>query len=105
MDRKHQLFRLAETRRSAQNGASPLSTSRSGFIRRRRIGERPSILDRLTTWPTIFPLPGSGADLTRNAVRGSSWRLAAYGFFPIYETDIVEIDPGAVRLGRNIALR
>jgi GT2 family glycosyltransferase len=47
-------------------------------------------------------IPGSGANVAKRRPR-LVMALAEFGFFPIYDSDIVEIDPGAVRLDRNKA--
>jgi hypothetical protein len=50
----------------------------------------------------LILIPGSGANVAKRRPR-LVMALAEFGFFPIYDSDIVEIDPGAIRLDRNKA--
>jgi GT2 family glycosyltransferase len=61
------------------------------------------VLDRLTSMAdNLILIPGAGANVAKRRPR-LVMALADYGFFPIYDSDIVEVDPGAVRLDRNKA--
>ena len=58
------------------------------------------ILERLTTMvDNLILIPGAGADVSKRRPR-LVMALAALGFFPNYDCDIVEIEAGAVRLIR-----
>ena len=61
------------------------------------------VLDRLTNMAdNLILIPGAGANAAKRRPH-LVMALADYGFFPIYDSDIVEVDPGAVRLDRNKA--
>ncbi|MGH8095555.1 MAG: glycosyltransferase family 2 protein [Chthoniobacterales bacterium] len=61
------------------------------------------VLDRLTKLAdNLVLIPGAGADVAKRRPR-LVMQLAGLGFFPNYECDVVEIEPGAVRLSRKKA--
>jgi GT2 family glycosyltransferase len=61
------------------------------------------ILERLTTLvDNLILIPGAEADVAKRRPR-LVIQLASLGFFPNYECDVVEIEPGAVRLTRKKA--
>ena len=60
-----------------------------------------SILDRLTALAEdLVLIPGTGADVAKRRPRLVT-HLASCGFFPNYDCDIVDIEPGAIRLSRK----
>ena len=61
------------------------------------------VLERLTKLTdNLVLIPGAGADVAKRRPR-LVIQLASLGFFPNYECDVVEIEPGAVRLTRKTA--
>jgi GT2 family glycosyltransferase len=61
------------------------------------------VLERLTKLTdNLVLIPGAGADVAKRRPR-LVMLLASLGFFPNYECDVVEIEPGAVRLTRKTA--
>ncbi len=61
------------------------------------------MLERLTKLTdNLVLIPGAGADVAKRRPR-LVILLASLGFFPNYECDVVEIEPGAVRLTRKTA--
>ncbi|HXA09327.1 MAG TPA: glycosyltransferase family 2 protein [Chthoniobacterales bacterium] len=61
------------------------------------------ILDRLTALvDNLVLIPGAGADVAKRRPP-LVMHLASRGFFPDYESDIVDIEPGAIRLSRQKA--
>lgn len=59
------------------------------------------MLERLATLvDNLILIPGAGADVSKRRPH-LVLRLAALGFYPNYDCDIVEIEAGAVRLSRN----
>ena len=62
-----------------------------------------SMLDRLTKLTdNLVLISGAGANVAKRRPRLVT-ALAGYGFFPNYDCDVVEIEPGAVRLSREKA--
>ena len=60
-----------------------------------------SLLDRLTKLTdNLVLIPGAGANVAKRRPRLVA-ALVGYGFFPNYDCDVVEIEPGAVRLSRQ----
>jgi O-antigen biosynthesis protein len=60
-----------------------------------------AILERLAALvDNLILIPGAGADVSKRRPR-LVLRLAALGFYPNYDCDIIEIEAGAVRLSRH----
>ncbi len=65
--------------------------------------EDQAILDRLTALvDNLVLIPAAGADVAKRRPP-LVMHLASRGFFPDYESDIVDIEPGAIRLSRQKA--
>jgi O-antigen biosynthesis protein len=59
------------------------------------------MLERLAALAdNLILIPGAGADVSKRRPR-LVLRLAALGFYPNYDCDIIELEAGAVRLSRN----
>ena len=97
-------FGIAELDALRQNGSRPRFDLAIWFYPpQTESGNDLPILERLTNLAdNLILIPGSGANVAKRRPH-LVMALAEFGFFPIYDSDIVEIDPGAVRLDRNKA--
>ena len=93
---------LADLDALPQNGSQPRFDVAIWFYPpQEEAGDDVEMLARLTTLTDDLVLvPALGADMTKRRPQLVA-QLSTLGFFPDYESDIVEIDPGAVRLHRG----
>ena len=93
---------LAELDALPQNGSQPgFDTALWFYPPQEQSSDDAALLARLTGLvDDLVLLSALGADMTKRRPQLVT-QLGTLGFFPDYESDIVEIDPGAVRLRRR----
>ena len=93
---------LTELSALPQNGSQPgFDTAIWFYPPQEESGDDTALLARLTALvDDLVLLSAIGADMTKRRPQLVK-QLGALGFFPDYESDIVELEPGAVRLRRG----